>query len=175
MLRSLAITTLLLAVACKDDPKPAPAQNLPKPITLVSAPAFNADTAYAYVKKQVDFGPRVPNTPAHKKCGAWIAQTFRRHGLSVIEQSFKAPHYKGGEMNGVNIIAQYKPEAKQRMILAAHWDSRFMADQDKTNPAKPVDGADDGASGVGVLLEIARLLKVNPVEYGVAKAGLCPV
>jgi glutaminyl-peptide cyclotransferase len=171
MLRSLvAIITLLLAVvACKNDPKPpTPAPPaLPKATTLSPAPTFNADSAYTYVKKQVDFGPRVPNTTAHKKCGAWIAQTFRRHGLTVIEQSFKAPHYKGGEMNGVNIIAQYKPEAKQRVILAAHWDSRFMADQDKTNPDKPVDGADDGASGVGVLLEIARLLKDKPMELGV--------
>ena len=145
------------------------ASSTPTPPSFSDAPVpdFNADSAFAFVKKQVDFGPRVPNTTAHKKCSAMLTATFRRYGLTVIEQTFTAPHYKGGTFNSVNIIAQYKPEAPKRILLAAHWDSRFAADKDTRDTLKPIDGADDGASGVGVLLEIARLLKSSPPDIGV--------
>jgi glutaminyl-peptide cyclotransferase len=142
---------------------PPPVSNVPK----VTAPDFLADSAFAFVKKQVEFGPRVPNTPAHKKCGEWLVKEFKRYGFSVIEQKVSAPYYKGGTMNGVNIIAQYKPEISKRVCLAAHWDSRNEADKDTKNQNKAIDGADDGASGVGVLLEIARILQQNPVDIGV--------
>ncbi len=130
-------------------------------------PTFNADSAFVYVKKQVDFGPRVPNTEAHRKCAAWLSQSFKQHGLNVVEQRFKATHYKGTEFDCVNIIARYKPDNPRRILLAAHWDSRFQADQDTKNPAKPILGADDGASGVGILLEIARTLEKSGVDIGV--------
>lgn len=130
-------------------------------------PEFNADSAFAFVKKQTDFGPRVPNSAAHKKCAAMLASEFRRFGLQVIEQKFTATHYKGTEFNCVNIIAQYKPEAPKRILLAAHWDSRFMADKDTRDTLKPIDGADDGGSGVAVMLEIARQLKSMPPDIGV--------
>ena len=133
----------------------------------IATPTFNADSAFLFVKKQVDFGPRVPNTEAHRKCSAWLTSEFKRHGLTVIEQKFQAPHYKGGTFNGVNIIGQYKPENPRRILLAAHWDSRFHADQDTKDKEKPILGADDGGSGVGILLEIARLLQQNPVDIGV--------
>lgn len=157
---------------CKSD-TPAPAEKpLGNPpvqpaIQQVSTPVFNADSAYLFVKKQVDFGPRVPNTDAHRKCAAWLVSEFKRHGATVIEQKFQAPHYKGGTFNGINIIAQYKPENPRRILLAAHWDSRFHADQDTKDMGKPILGADDGGSGVGILLEIARLLKENPIDIGV--------
>lgn len=92
---------------------------------------------------------------------------FRRLGLEVIEQKFTAQHYKGYSMEGVNIIGQYKPEQPRRILFAAHWDSRFIADHDPKNPSGPVMGADDGGSGVGVLLEIARLLQQQPADIGV--------
>lgn len=130
-------------------------------------PSFNSDSAYAFVQKQVAFGPRVPNTPAHKNCAAWFASEFKRYGLNVIEQPYKAVHYTGTTFNAVNIIAEYKPESPKRILIAAHWDSRFQADKDATNKTKPIDGADDGASGVGVLLEIARTLQAHPVDVGV--------
>jgi glutaminyl-peptide cyclotransferase len=130
-------------------------------------PDFSADSAYNFVKKQVDFGPRVPNTAAHKKCAAWMAREFRRMGLTVIEQKFQAKHYLGTTYDCVNVIAQYKPDAPKRVLLAAHWDSRFMADKDTRDTLKPIDGADDGASGVGVLLEIARQLQAMPPNIGV--------
>lgn len=156
---------------CKSDsasPGTPPVAQTPQPAApQVPVPVFNADTAFFFVKKQVDFGPRVPNTEAHRKCAAWLSGEFKRHGLTVIEQKFQAPHYKGGTFNGINIIGQYKPENPRRVLLAAHWDSRFHADQDSDNKEKPILGADDGGSGVGVLLEIARLLGEQPLDIGV--------
>lgn len=156
---------------CKSDNNP-PANSTvtqnPQPAApAIPVPAFNADSAFLYVKKQVDFGPRVPNTEAHRKCAAWLSSEFKRHGLTVIEQKFQAPHYKGGTFNGINIIGQYKPENPRRILFAAHWDSRFHADQDTKDQNKPILGADDGGSGVGVLLEMARLLSQNPLDIGV--------
>jgi len=145
-----------------------PKTETPKPnIPQIAVPDFNADSAFLFVKKQVDFGPRVPNTPAHQKCAAWLVNEFKRYGFTVIEQKMQAPYYKGGTFNGVNIIAQYKPEAQKRICIAAHWDSRNEADKDTKDINKAIDGADDGASGVGILLEIARTLKNNPVDIGV--------
>jgi hypothetical protein len=143
----------------KPDDKPA--------VQQIPVPEFDGDSAYAFVQKQVDFGPRVPNSAAHQKCAAWIAAEFRRLGLNVIEQSFQARHYDGRMLNGVNIIAQYNPQATRRILYAAHWDSRFIADKDDKNQNKPILGADDGGSGVGVLLEMARTLQNNPVDIGV--------
>lgn len=140
----------------------------PKPnIPQVAVPDFNSDSAFLFVKKQVDFGPRVPNTAAHQKCAAWLVKEFKRYGFVVIEQKVQAPYYKGGIFNGVNIIAQYKPEIQKRICIAAHWDSRNEAEKDTKDTNKPIDGADDGASGVGVLLELARTLHNNPLDVGV--------
>ncbi len=154
--------------ACKPDERP-PRVDPPTARPAgppVMAPAFNADTAYFGVKKQVDFGPRVPGTLAHKKCAAWLVQSFKRYGLTVVEQKFKAVAYFG-TLDAVNIIAQYKPELPNRIIISSHWDSRHIADKDTKNPDKPILGADDGASGVGILLELARMLQANDVHVGV--------
>jgi glutaminyl-peptide cyclotransferase len=148
----------------------APTSNANKavaPTQQVPVPQFSADSAFAYVKKQVDFGPRVPNSAAHKKCAAWLADKFKSRGLAVIEQPVQGPNYKGGTWTGVNIIGQYKPEQARRILVAAHWDSRFIADKDDRDTLKPILGADDGGSGVGVILELARLLQKSPVDIGV--------
>ncbi len=145
---------------------PTPVQNLPKNPTI-PIPDFSADSAFAFVKKQIDFGPRVPNSAAHKQCAAWFIQEFKRHGLTVFEQKFVATNYQGGSYSGINIIGQYKPELAKRILIGAHWDSRFQADKDTKNQNKPIDGADDGASGAGILLELARALAANPVNVGV--------
>ena len=170
LIAALLISTVFVTIqpflpALRKDTTPPP----PPPVAVeqVAVPNFNMDSAYLYVQKQVDFGPRVPNTAAHKKCAAWFSQEFKRHGLTVVEQAFKANHYKGTTFNAVNIIAQYKPELPKRILLAAHWDSRFQADKDEKNQNKPIDGADDGASGVAVLLELARTLAATPVNVGV--------
>lgn len=171
-LRNLVVLMLgaVAFTACVED-KPPVVTNGPavtkSTVPQVAVPTFNADSAYVNIQKQVDFGPRVPNTAGHSKCAAWLSNEFKRYGMTVIEQKFQAQHYKGTTFNCVNIIGQYKPELPNRILLAAHWDSRFMADQDTKNTNKPIDGADDGGSGVGVLLEMARILEANPVDIGV--------
>lgn len=155
---------LLLFNGCKSDApvnKEAPA---PKPV--LTYPSFNKDSAYAYVRQQVLFGPRVPNTPAHEKCANWLAETLRRMGAEVQEQRFRSTAFDGMALKGVNIIARVHPQAKQRLLFAAHWDSRPWADSDPdpANRKKPFDSADDGPSGVGILLELVRTASTQPTK-----------
>lgn len=123
-------------------------------------PVFIADSAYVYCEKQCSFGPRTMNSEAHEQCGAWIAETFRRFGMEVQTQKADLKGYDGTILKSTNIIASYKPELSDRILLCAHWDSRPWADNDpdEANWHKPVLAANDGASGVAVMLEIARLV-----------------
>jgi len=130
-------------------------------------PQFNADSAYAFIQKQVDFGPRVPNSPGHKATGEWLMEKFRGYGMEVQGQEFTAKAYDGKALELTNIIASFKPELKRRVILAAHWDTRRVADKDTERINEPIDGANDGGSGVGVLLEIARVISSAEEELGV--------
>lgn len=123
-----------------------------------TAPDFNADSAYIYVANQVAFGPRVPNTPAHKACGNYLASELKRFGAKVFEQEAVVRAYDNTPLQIKNIIGSFDPDNSKRILLFAHWDSRPYADHDP-DPSKhrtPIDGADDGGSGVGALLEIAR-------------------
>lgn len=159
----LSVIVMILPKLMPDNPTPN--KTVP-PIAKVPVPTFSGDSAFQFVKKQVDFGPRVPGTPAHKACAAWLVQEFKKYGMTVVEQPFKAKAYFA-TLDAVNIIAQYKPELPNRILLCSHWDSRHIADKDKNDSNKPILGADDGASGVGVMLELARMLQQNPVDYGV--------
>jgi hypothetical protein len=134
---------------------------LENPVKSIACPAFNQDSAYAYIEKQVNFGPRVPNSEAHKKCGKYFVDAFKSMGWEVIEQDFTAKAWDGTELKSKNVIAVYNPNAEKRILLGAHWDTRPYADQedDKSLHHKPIDGANDGASGVGVLMEIARSIQ----------------
>lgn len=130
---------------------------------------FNADSAFAYVKAQVDFGPRVPNTDAHRRAGDWLETELKRHGAQVVVQPMQLTAFDGTVLNARNIMGQYNPQTPDRLLLMAHWDTRPWADNDP-NPAnhkKPLDGANDGASGVGVLLEVARALAANNPGHGI--------
>lgn len=130
---------------------------------------FDADSAYMYVARQVAFGPRVPNTEAHRMAGDWLVSELKRHGLKVTEQKADLKAFDGTILKSRNIFGQLNPDAKSRILLLAHWDCRPWADQDP-DPEKrgePVDGANDGASGVAVLLEIARQLSLQPDNKGV--------
>jgi len=135
----------------------------------IETPVFDADSAYSYVARQVAFGPRVPNTEAHKACAAYLASELERHGAKIFVQDARLTAYNGDILSAKNVIGSFDPEKTQRVLLFAHWDSRPYADQDAdpANYYKPIDGADDGASGVGVLLEIARQLGVKRPEIGV--------
>jgi glutaminyl-peptide cyclotransferase len=131
------------------------------------APAFNADSCYAYIKKQVDFGPRVPMSEAHRLCGDWLSSKLRSFGLEVTEQKGSMIAYDNRNTPLRNIIASYKPESQKRILLCAHWDTRPTADRDTRDPDKPILGANDGGSGVAVLLEIARQLVSAKCETGI--------
>lgn len=134
-----------------------------------SVPDFNADSAYAYVAKQVEFGPRVPNTKAHKACGDYLASELGRFGAKVYQQEAMLTAYDGTKLEARNIIGSFDPDNSKRVMLFAHWDCRPYSDQDPdpANHRKPVDGADDGASGVGALLEIARQIGQKAPEVGI--------
>jgi hypothetical protein len=125
---------------------------------IVETPVFNSDSAYAYIAKQVSFGPRIPNSSAQIMCKDWMVKKLRAYGWQVKIQEFTAFRYDGYKMKGYNIMAQYQPQITKRILLGAHWDARSIADKDSVDKNKPIDAANDGASGVGVMLEIARLL-----------------
>ena len=133
-------------------------------ITEPVGPAFSADSAYLFCQQQCDFGPRTMNSQAHEQCAQWIAAKFQHYGMSVTEQRATLKGYDGTALLCNNIIASYRPQKKERIMLCAHWDSRPWADNDpdEANWHRPVMAANDGASGVAVMLEIARLLSAEP-------------
>jgi Zn-dependent M28 family amino/carboxypeptidase len=135
----------------------------------VKAPEFNADSAYQYVADQTAFGPRVPNTAAHRACGDYLAAKLEALGAKVVNQYAELTAYDGSLLQARNIIGSYRPESRKRVMLCSHWDSRPYADNDPDarNFRTPIDGANDGASGVGVLLEMARQLQRQAPEIGV--------
>ena len=123
-------------------------------------PAFSVDSAYSYCEQQCQFGPRTMNSEAHDQCAQWIVGKFASFGLQVVEQKAALKGYDGTMLHSTNIIASHRPELTDRVMLSAHWDSRPWADNDpdEDNWHTPVMAANDGASGVGVMLEVARLL-----------------
>ncbi len=150
----------VLLIACGNSKKPGAQDG---GTAQQVGPAFNADSAYAFCEAQCSFGERTMNSEAHRRCGEWIAAKFRQYGLEVTEQKASLGGWDGTELQCTNIIASYKPELSARILLCAHWDSRPWADNDpdSANWKKPVMAANDGASGVAVMLEIARLLAAS--------------
>ena len=162
-----AFCLLFFLISCNDSNKTKTTKQAETPTII--APNFDADSAYYFVKAQTDFGPRVPNTDAHKNCGLFLQHQLEHYCDKVFVQPFVTTTFDGTKINCKNIIGSFAPENPKRVLLAAHWDSRPFADNDPdpANRDKPIDGANDGASGVGVLLEIARQLKANNPEVGV--------
>ncbi len=170
-IRNLAALALGLALAsCSGETQsPAePRQPGPPPVQ-VNVPAFNPDSAYRYVAEQVAFGPRVPNTPAHDSCAAYLAAKLASFGAEVVVQRATVQAWDGTPLRIQNIVGQFQPEKASRLLLFAHWDTRPYADEDAdaSRRQEPILGANDGASGVGVLLEMARLLGQTPTSLGV--------
>jgi glutaminyl-peptide cyclotransferase len=127
-------------------------------VNIVETPDFKADSAYAFIEKQVQFGPRVPNSEASQNTLKFLVAKLKSYGWTVTEQPFTAFRYDGKKLQGTNIIAQFQPAIAKRILLSSHWDARSIADKDSIRKDEPIDAANDGASGVGVLLEIARNL-----------------
>lgn len=138
---------------------------IPQP--QIEKPVFDADSAYLYVKEQVDFGPRYPNNEAHGKCAKYLENKLKSFGLTASTQIGKAVTFNNKNITIKNIIGEYNPDAEKRILLFAHWDTRPFADQDTKDMTKPILGANDGGSGVGVLLEVARQLTLTKPTIGV--------
>lgn len=134
-----------------------------------SVPDFSGERTLALLRAQVAFGPRVPNTVAHQRCADYILDMCRRTADSTDLQSFSMPGYDGVSLALKNIIARFRPGMKERILLCAHWDSRPRADQEKDELKKSlaIPGANDGASGVAVLLHIAEMLHQRKPDIGV--------
>lgn len=129
---------------------------------------FSADNAYNHIKSQLDFGFRIPGTPTHKQCADWLLKQLKTQCDTTYFQVGQSKNPTSGATIPIyNIIGSINPQAEKRMIFAAHWDSRPMADQDDNNPKDPILAANDGASGVGVILELARILHSEKPEWGV--------
>lgn len=166
---TLVMAFLALFSSCGDKTTKT---NKANPLDTTELPAFinfNGDSAYRYVADQVEFGPRTMNSDAHQKCGDYMVAQLNRFGAKVYEQKTVVNGFDGVELKMRNIIGAYNEASQERILLCAHWDTRPWADQeeDKTLQHKPIDGANDGGSGVGVLLEVARQLQQRAPSVGI--------
>jgi len=162
------IIGLIFLCACTGNKNKVDKKSTPvKSIQKLPTPSFNPDSAYAYIKHQVEFGPRVPNSISHENCYNYLVRNLERFGATVVTQNDIVERYDGFKMQMKNIIGSFNENSYKRILLCAHWDSRFIADNDVKDTEKPILGANDGGSGVGVLLEIARQISLNPLNFGV--------
>jgi len=156
---NLYIVLLVFIIAsCNTSTRTVEVDTSKKTKKSITVPAFGSDSAYYFIERQVGFGPRVPNTVAHQLCGDYLINKLESYGADVVVQNFTEEAFDGAVLQLRNIIASYNPQAKKRVLLGAHWDTRPFADKDSVGTNLPIDGANDGASGVAVLLEIARKL-----------------
>lgn len=164
---TFSLCWLMIACSAKTESKPV-VEN--EPTQATSCVEFNADSAYSNVKTQVDFGPRVPGTKGHARCADFLVEKLKHYGVdSIVEQKTTVTAFNGDKLPINNIMGMINKSALKRVLLLAHWDTRPWADEEKdeANRNKPIPGANDGASGVGVLLEIARCLSVEKPTIGV--------
>ena len=165
LLCSLAI----VFYSCNSNKKKEEKSEKEKTQAALNIPDFNADSAYFYVEKQIDFGPRVSNSAANKKCAIYLSEKLKSYLPQTIIQHGKMRTFDGTMLNIQNIIASYHPNNANRIMICSHWDSRPFADWDK-DPKKhktPIPGANDGASGVGILIELAKELSISKPDIGV--------
>lgn len=172
MRTSYVISTLLavIAVSCSFSSKGKDARKTNEQPSFNVEMTFNADSAYRYIERQVDFGPRVPGSDSHLNCQSYLVGELLRHGAdTVLQQKTTLTAYTGMKLPINNIMGRFNEDTQKRVLLLAHWDCRPWADNDPDvdNRDKPVPGANDGASGVGVLLEIARQLNIKRPDIGV--------
>lgn len=166
---ALIFPLLLLITGCNQQAPKQETKETTSEAPAIKIPVFNEDSAFDFVKKQLDFGPRVNNTPAHEKAGQFLEKKLREYTGDVFVQKGQVEAWDGTKLNFKNFIGSFNKSNPTRIILCSHWDSRPYADHDpdKANWNKPIDGANDGASGVGILLEVARQLSKDLPDIGV--------
>lgn len=157
---ALLVAATMMLGSCKSAKKTAMADD---EATQLVGPTFSSDSAYAFADAQCAFGPRTMNSEAHDRCAQWIANKFAQYGCEVSTQKADVKGYDGTTLHNQNIIARTNPSATRRILLCAHYDSRPWADNDpdSTNWRKPVMAANDGASGIAVMLEVARIVQAD--------------
>jgi hypothetical protein len=160
-LPATVLCLLLLLAACHNQTNNPSEKKQSRPKPNISVPSFNADIAYSYVAKQVSYGPRVPGTPAQKACADWMESELKKFTDTVYRQETQLQTKGGNTVPCINLIGSVNPKATRRILLLTHWDSRPWADMDTKDRDKPIVAADDAGSGVGVLLELAKVLKEN--------------
>jgi len=137
--------------------------------TAAAAPDFDGAAAYGLLEEQVGFGPRVPGSPGHAAQLEWMSKLLREHADTVLLQPFTHTTAAGETLRLTNVFARFAPERSDRILLVAHWDTRSIAEMD-ADPARrdqPILGANDGASGTAVLLQLARMFGEDPPPVGV--------
>lgn len=162
ILFSISLVCLLFAICegCKnDDGKKQASTTDTAAVRLPGVPVFNEDSAYAYVASQVAMGPRVSGTAAQQQCARWMEEKLKPFCDTVYKQEVHVTGGDGKSLPCINLVGVINAAATKRILFLTHWDSRPWADQDTKDKDKPVMAADDGGSGVGVLLEIASVLK----------------
>ena len=165
----ILVSILIGYSSCKTDKtsksETKPAVQKPR----VKIPKFNGDVAYEYTEKQLSFGHRIPGTPEHKATKDWYVKKLKAAGAEVQVQEFKASFLGLENQESYNVIASFNPSHTNRIMLAAHWDSRLIAekDEDESMQDKPIMGADDGATGTAILLHLAEIIQNNPIDLGV--------
>lgn len=164
---ALAVAVVLTSCGEGSPGSTSPPQAETKTAALAETPTFSADSAYAYVERQVAFGHRVPNSIGHRKCGDYLIDQLESFGATVSVQEARVTAYDGTKLDIRNIFGAFNPRQKRRILLYAHWDTRPYADKDTVRTREPIDGANDGASGVGVLLELARIMGDSLPSVGV--------
>lgn len=155
---------------CNPEPTPDSSPSVPEQtLVKIAAPSFDPDSAYSFIQKQVDFGPRIPGSSAHTACATYLVDKLTSYGFETRIQKGTVETFDGKKFSLKNIIASFKPALKSRILVCSHWDTRPWADdeQDEVYASKPFDGANDGASGVGIALEIARQVHATAPNIGV--------
>ena len=160
-MRSGFVAAMLLAGACQEtQPPPGPTPG---------RPSFDGDAAFELVRTQVDFGPRVPGTSGHQAQLDWMVTFLDGVAPEVAVDTFPHVTSAGDSLTLFNVSARFRPEATRRILLLAHWDTRPRSDQaeDPADQEIPVPGANDGASGTAVLLELARIFGATDPPMGI--------
>jgi glutaminyl-peptide cyclotransferase len=134
-----------------------------------TAPRISGDSAYAHIRTQVAFGPRVPNTEGHRAQLAWMTEYLRERADTVTVQSWTHKTTTGEQLQLSNVLARFNPDSPDRILLLAHWDTRPTADEDRDESKRrqPISGANDGASGTALLLEMANVMAKTKPDIGV--------